>query len=125
MFPFLPNGPSTSLLVERDLTLLKHLSAREPLAISRKGLPTIRANVRWPSHERRPPARALFSAVAPIVILGEQLPEKFRPLRAKPPPSSPRLARKHTELKDKQFLATVPAFRCLRKCREHKRAESF
>lgn len=114
-------GKGAPRLLERDLAVLERLPAREPLALVRKAPPTVKANVRWPAPPNTSPTRRLCSAVAPIVMLGEQLPEQFRPLPPEPP-SSERLARADTELEPKPLLCTVPAFRYLRQHRTAKRA---
>lgn len=118
----LVNGKGSPRLLERDLSVLDRLPAKEPLAIVRKAPPTVKANVRWPARAGMPPTRRLCSAVAPIVMLGEQLPEQFRPLPPEPL-ASQRLARADTELESKPVLCTVPVFRYLRQRRTVKRAE--
>lgn len=120
----LANGKGAPRLLERDLAVLERLGAREPLALVRKAPPTVKANVRWPARAGMPPTRRLCSAVAPIVMLGEHLPEQFRPLPPEPLPSSERLARADTELESKPLLCTVPVFRYLRQHRTVKRAEN-
>lgn len=119
----LANGTGAPRLLERDLAVLDRLPAAEPLALVRRAPPTVKANVRWPARAGGAPTRRLCSAVAPIVMLGEQLPEQFRPLPPQPP-SSERLARADTELESKPLLCTVPAFRYLRQQRTVKRAEN-
>ena len=116
-------GTGSPRLLERDLALLRQLPEREPIAISRKAPPTVRVNVRWPPREGSPPLRATFSAVAPVVMLGERLPEKFRPLPAEVASSAERPVRADAELEDTQLLTTVPAFRYLRQYRKLKIAE--
>ena len=119
----LANEPRRTQLLQRDLTVLKGLPAQEPLAIVRKAPPTVRVNARWPAREGQAAARASFSAVAPVVMLGDALPEKFTPLSPAPPPKEARKARNDTELEDTQLLETVPTFRYLRNFRESKYAE--
>ena len=118
----LANEARRAQLLERDLVVLKGLPPREPLAIVRKAPATVRVNVRWPAREGMTAARASFSAVAPVVMLGEQLPQKFHPLPSEPEPPGARQARADTQLEDTQLLATVPAFRYLREYRKAKRA---
>lgn len=114
-------GTGSPRLLERDLALLRQLPEREPIAISRKAPPTVRVNVRWPPREGGSrPLRATFSAVAPVVMLGERLPEKFRPLPAEVASSAERPVRADAELEDTQLLTTVPAFRYLRQYRKLK-----
>jgi len=120
----LANEPRSSHLLKRDLRLLEQLPAQEPLAIVRNAPPTVRVNVRWPAREGRDATRASFSAVAPVVMLGERLPEKFHPLPSEPEPPGTRQARADTKLEDTQLLVTVPAFRYLRQYRHPKRTES-
>ena len=120
----LADAPRASYLLKRDLALLEQLPAHEPLAIARKAPATVRVNVRWPAREGQAAARASFSAVAPIVMLGERLPEKFRPLPAEVASSTERTVRADAELEDTQLLVTVPAFRYLRQYRRSKLAES-
>ena len=116
----LANEPRRTQLLQRDLTVLRALPAREPLAIVRKAPATVRVNVRWPPRDGGRPVRATFSAVAPVVMLGERLPEKFRPLPAEAASSAERPVRADAELEDTQLLATVPAFRYLRQYRKLK-----
>lgn len=120
----LANEPRSSHLLKRDLRLLEQLPAHEPLAIARKAPPTVRVNVRWPARDGHSPVRTSFSAVAPVVMLGERLPDRFRPLPSEPEPPGARQARADTKLEDTQLLVTVPAFRYLRQYRHPKRAES-
>lgn len=117
----LANGKSSPRLLERDLAALERLAPGEPLALVREAPPSIKANVRWPAREALPPTRRLCSAVAPIVMLGEQLPQLFRPLPREPVSSSRRLARADTELESKPLLCTVPVFRYLQQHRTTKR----
>lgn len=116
-------GTGSPRLLERDLALLRQLPEREPIAIARKAPPTVRVNVRWPPRDGGRPVRATFSAVAPVVMLGERLPEKFRPLPAEAASSAERPVRADAELEDTQLLATVPAFRYLRQYRRAKLEE--
>ena len=116
-------GTGSPRLLERDLALLRQLPEREPIAIARKAPPTVRVNVRWPHRDGGRPVRATFSAVAPVVMLGERLPEKFRPLPAEAASSAERPVRADAELEDTQLLATVPAFRYLRQYRRAKLEE--
>ena len=113
-------GTGSPRLLERDLALLRQLPEREPIAISRKAPPTVRVNVRWPARDGSRPLRATFSAVAPVVMLGERLPEKLRPLPAEAASSAERPVRADAELEDTQLLATMPAFRYLRQYRKLK-----
>ena len=117
------NEPRRTQLLQRDLTVLKGLPPSEPLAIVRKAPATVRVNACWPAREDQAAARASFSAVAPVVMLGERLPEKFHPLSSEPDPPGARQARADTQLEDTQLLATVPAFRYLREYRKAKRAD--
>lgn len=117
-------GNGSPRLLERDLALLRQLPEREPIAIARKAPPTVRVNVRWRAREGSRPVRATFSAVAPVVMLGERLPEKFHPLPSEPEPPGTRQARADTQLEDTQLLATVPAFRYLREYRKAKHAKT-
>ena len=117
------NEPRRTQLLQRDLTVLKGLPPSEPLAIVRKAPATVRVNACWPAREGQAAARASFSAVAPVVMLGERLPEKFHPLSSEPDPPGARQARADTQLEDTQLLATVPAFRYLREYRKAKRAD--
>jgi len=119
----LANEPRSSHLLKRDLRLLEQLPAQEPLAIVRKAPPTVRVNVRWPAREGNAATRTSFSAVAPVVMMGERLPEKFHPLPSEPEPPGARQARADTKLEDTQLLVTVPAFRYLRMFRRMKRPE--
>lgn len=119
----LANGVGSLRVLERDLQLLKDLPAHEPLAIKRLAPMTIRANVCWPARDGQPAVRISCSAVAPIVMMGEQLPEKFRPLDPKPLPADERERRHDTQLEDTRLLTTAPVFRYLRNFREAKHAE--
>jgi len=118
----LASEPRRTQLLKRDLAVLQDLPAGEPLALVRKAPPTVRVNVRWPPRDGQSAVRASFSAVAPVVMLGEQLPQKFHPLPSEPEPPGARQARADTQLEDTQLLATVPAFRYLREYRKAKRA---
>ena len=116
----LANEPRHAHVLERDLMLLRRLAPHEPLAIARKAPPTVRVNVRWSSTDGRSPARASFSAVAPVVMLGERLPKKFVPLPSEPDPPLDRLPRADTQLEAQALLLTVPAYRYLRPYRNRK-----
>ncbi|EQD44669.1 hypothetical protein B2A_09529, partial [mine drainage metagenome] len=118
----LTNGIGSVGMLERDLKLLTDLPLHEPLAIKRKAPLTVRANVCWPAHDGQPPVRVSCSAVAPIVMIGEHLPEKFRALDPEPHRKDERGPRNDAELEDTQLLATVPAFRYLREYRKAKHA---
>jgi len=119
----LASEPRRTQLLKRDLAVLKDLPAGEPLALVRNAPPTVRVNVRWPPSDGQSAVRASFSAVAPVVMLGERLPEKFHPLPSEPEPEGTRQHRADTKLEDTQLLATVPAFRYLRMFRRMKRPE--
>ena len=110
--------------LERDLAKLTRLPAGEPIALAHEAPLTVRANVAWAARGTRPRLNASFSAVAPVVMLGDALPKKFTPLSPAPPPKEARKARNDTELEDTQLLEAVPAFRYLRNFREAKHAES-
>lgn len=120
----LANGKTAPRLIERDLAVLGRLAAGEPLALVREAPPTVKANVRWPARGGMPATRRLCSAVAPMVMLGDQLPEHFRPLPPEPLPSSGRLARADTEIESRPLLCTMPVFRYRHQYRPAKRLAS-
>lgn len=109
----LSNGKGAPKLLERDLAVLERLPAGEPLALVRQAPATVKANVAWPGRAGRTVTRRVCSAVAPLVMLGTALPERFRPLPASPP-AAERLARRDTKIEGKALLSTVPVFRYVR-----------
>lgn len=116
----LSSGKGSPRLIERDLAVLERLPAGEPLALVRLAPATVKANVAWPARAGQPAMRRVCSAVAPLVMLGTALPERFRPLPANPP-AAERLARRDTKIEGKPLLSTVPVFRYLRSHRAVKR----
>ncbi len=97
----------------------RRLPVGEPLALAREAPATVKAHVAWPARRGRPAMRRICSAVAPLVMLGEALPERFRPLPPSPP-AIERLARRDTKVEGKALLSTVPVFRYLRPHRAKK-----
>lgn len=108
----------------RDLAKLKALPEHEPLALVYDAPQTVRANVAWPERGDHPRVYASFSAVAPVVMLGEELPRIFNPLPDAPSRGKERKPRSDTKLEDTQLLETMPAFRYLRQHRRAKHAET-
>lgn len=115
-------GKGAPRLIQRDLAMLKRLPAGEPLAVVREAPATVKANVAWPGRSGEPATRRVCSAVAPLVMLGTALPERFRPLPRRPAEPSVRQSRRDTELEPQALLCTMPAFRYLRRHRREKRA---
>jgi len=120
----LVSGKGASRLIERDLAILRRLPAGEPLALVREAPATVKANVAWPARGGRPATRRVCSAVAPLVMLGTALPERFRPLPQRAPERSVRQSRRDTELESKALLSTLPVFRYLKRHRSEKRGEA-
>ena len=108
---------------DRDLSLLKKLEPKEPLAIVRPGHTTPKANIAWPDGPDGKPVRQIKPAVLPLVMLGKRLPSRFRKLPSAPTPRHFRLARFDTEIETKPLLETIPVFRYLPHFRKVKRAE--
>jgi DNA replication terminus site-binding protein Ter len=108
---------------DRDLSLLRKLAPKEPLAIVRPGHTTPKANIAWPAGPDGKPIRQIKPAVLPLVMLGKSLPARFRKLPAAPTPRHFRLARVDTEIEAKALLETIPVYRYLPHFRGAKRAE--
>src|SRR5581483_2737804 len=108
---------------DRDLSILSRLEPEEPLAIVRPGHTTPKANIAWAPGVGRKAVRQIKPAVLPLVMLGRQLPVRFRKLPAAPTPRHFRLARVDTEIEAGALLETVPVYRYLPNVRAVKRAE--
>jgi hypothetical protein len=108
---------------DRDLSVLRKLEPKEPLAIVRPGHTTPKANIAWPAGMDGKVVRQIKPAVLPLVMLGKRLPERFRRLPAAPTPRYFRLARMDTEIEGKVLLETVPVYRYLPHLRGSKRNE--
>ncbi len=109
---------------DRDLSVLKRLEPREPLAIVRPGHTTPKANIAWAAGPDGKPVRQIKPAVLPLVMLGRHLPVRFRKLPPAPTPRHFRLARIDTEIEAGALLETVPVYRYLAHVRPAKRAEA-
>ncbi len=107
---------------DRDLSVLKRLEPREPLAIVRPGHTTPKANIAWAGPDGKP-VRQIKPAVLPLVMLGRHLPVRFRKLPPAPTPRHFRLARIDTEIEAGALLETLPVYRYLARVRPAKRAE--
>jgi hypothetical protein len=109
------------LLTDEDLEVLKQLPINEPLAIVRPGHTTPKANIRWISRNGAPPTTKVRIAVLPLIMLGDQLPERFRPLPPAPAPRNSRAARTDIEIESTPLLRTLPVYRYLKGIRATKR----
>jgi hypothetical protein len=109
------------LLSEEELELVKRLPANEPLAIVRPGHTTPKANIRWISRNGAPSITKVRIAVLPLIMLGEELPERLRKLPPTPPPRNSRAARTDIEIEPTPLLRTLPVYRYLKPLRSSKR----
>ena len=111
------------LLNEDDLEVLTRLPAHEPLALVRPGHTSPKANIRWVSRNGAPPTSKVRIAVLPLIMLGDQLPDRLRKLPPAPSPKHSRAPRTDIEIEPTPLLRTLPVFRYLKPLRASKRHE--
>jgi hypothetical protein len=108
-------------LLSEDLAALRALPAGEPLAFVRPSGHEPKANVFWPDDTGGPQKPRIWSALIPLVMLGQQLP-RLRKLPPTPTPDGFRMTRRDVEIDHTPFLKTLPVHRYLPAFREEKRA---
>jgi hypothetical protein len=112
------------LLTEEDLEVLAQLPTDEPLALVRPGHTAPKANIRWVSRDGAAPTTKVRIAVLPLIMLGDQLPDRLRKLPPAPAPRQSRAARIDIEIEATPLLRTLPVYRYLKPIRLDKRREN-
>jgi hypothetical protein len=109
------------VLSDEDLQILRQLPPREALAIVKPGHTTPKANIRWVSRDETSPTTKVRIAVLPLIVPGEDLPERLRKLPPAPPPRHSRAARTDIEIEPTPLLRTLSVYRYLKPIRAAKR----
>jgi hypothetical protein len=100
-----------SPLYDQDIEILTALPKKEPLALVKPGHTKPVANIAWPALPGKDPERQIRPAVLPLIMVGDQLPERLRKLPAAPTPKHLRRTRADTEIEPEPILTILPAFR--------------
>ena len=110
-----------SALYDQDIEILSAIPKKEPLALVKPGHTKPVANIAWPALHGMEPERHIRPAVLPLIMVGDQLPERLRKLPAAPTPKHLRRARADTQIEPHPILTTVPAHRYTQGHRSAKR----
>ena len=103
-----PERPDPMLLM--DLKSLQDLSDTYPLAIVRPASLTPKVNLAWTDNAGTT-IRTIKRSVLPLLYVGDALPKRMYELPPSPSLPGSRSKRNDVELEEKQFLATIAAYR--------------
>jgi hypothetical protein len=110
-----------SPLYDQDIEILSALPKKEPLALVKPGHTKPVANIAWPALAGMEPERQIRPAVLPLIMVGDELPERLRKLPAAATPKHLRRSRGDIEIESHPILTTLPAYRYISGHRSAKR----